>query len=61
MIEEISASIEKGVLRWSKIYRFEHPYCSEAGRIKKGNLSELLVTLYTSKGDLTEIRYFKPV
>lgn len=51
-----------GLLRWSKIYRFEHPHCYfEVKRIKKNNLRGFLTTLHTPKGNLAEIRYFEPV
>lgn len=63
--EEIWALIGRdnmGLLKWSKIYRFEHPHCYfEVKGIKKGNLSGFLTTLHTPKGNLTEIRYFEPV
>lgn len=51
-----------GLLRWSKIYRFEHPNCYfEVKRIKRKNFNGFLTILHTPKGDLTEESYREPV
>lgn len=51
-----------GLLRWSRIYRFEHPHCYfEVKRIKREDFSGFLTTLHTPKGDLTEESYKEPV
>lgn len=47
-----------GILRWSKIYRFEHPNCYfEVKRIKKDNSNGFLTILHTPKGELKEESY----
>jgi len=51
-----------GLLRWSKIYSFEHPHCYfEVKRIEKDRLFGFLTTLHTPKGNLTEEKFFEPV
>lgn len=51
-----------GLLRWSRIYRFEHPNCYfEVKRIKEDRFDGFLTILHTPKGDLKEKSYREPV
>lgn len=51
-----------GLLRWSRIYRFEHPNCYfEVKRIKKDKFDGFLTILHTPRGDLREESYREPV
>ncbi len=51
-----------GLLRWSKIYRFEHPNCYfEVKRIKKDRFDGFLTILHTPKGELRQESYREPV
>jgi len=51
-----------GLLRWSKVYRFEHHHCYfEVKQIKKNNLNGFLTILHTPRGNLTEESYREPV
>jgi len=51
-----------GLLRWSKIYKFEHPHCYfEVKRIRRDKFDGFLTILHTPKGDLIEESYREPV